>query len=626
MAAAFQPRAGIGGRLQEGLRHFLRARLGPQQRLVGERRHGGLPPLLELLLGEGGEVVLLQGGEERMLRMPGLHPHLARGGLLRVAPGPARRLHQQAEEALGRAEVAGKQRGIGIHGRHQRDAPEVVALGHHLRAHQHVDLARMHLRELLLQRALQPRAVGVHAGDARRRAVRPARVGQQFGQLFLQPLGAAPERRDVDVAALRAGARHAFGEAAVVAAQGAVDLVEHAVGAAVAALAAPVAGAAGEHRRVAAAVEEDQRLLAARDAFPDGRQQRRREQAALGLVVHVHQPHRGQAAGAHAGGHFQAAVAPALARLPALQRRRGGTQHHLGVFQPAPVHREVARRVARAFLLLVARVVLLVHDDQAQPRQRGEHRHAGAEHDARRAQVRGEPAAQALRMRHAAVQRHDGRGAEALDEARLQLRREVDLGHQHQRLRLRVAREQALHGLQVHLGLAAAGGAEQQEGTGLRVDVGERLGLVGGEFRGGGARRLRRGRRRALEATAELCGVQRTQLRRQGRERDLAETTLVVPGRESDELPPGGRQRRQFGQRGADRLELFRRRLVRPGGRVPHHAADLTAAQRYADQRSRRKWQLTAVAQRLAHRAVRGGRDDDMQQRAHPLLQLRCDA
>ena len=57
------------------------------------------------------------------------------------------------------------------------------------------------------------------------------------------------------------------------------------------------------------------RLLAARDALADGRQQRRRDDAALGLVVHVHPAHRGQAArltcraGADALAHVQAQVA-----------------------------------------------------------------------------------------------------------------------------------------------------------------------------------------------------------------------------------------------------------------------------------------------------------------------------
>ena len=54
-------------------------------------------------------------------------------------------------------------------------------------------------------------------------------------------------------------------------------------------------------------------------------------------------------------------------------------------------HREIARRIAKPFLLLVGGIVLLVDDDQAESRQRGEHRRTRADHDARLAAVRGAP-------------------------------------------------------------------------------------------------------------------------------------------------------------------------------------------------------------------------------------------
>ena len=101
---------------------------------------------------------------------------------------------------------------------------------------------------------------------AMRTACRTA-AGQRRGNLLLQPLGAAPDRRDVEVAALRAGARHPLGEAAVMAAQGAVELVEDPPGAAVRAAAAPAAVVALQHRRIATPIEEQQALLAARDAL-----------------------------------------------------------------------------------------------------------------------------------------------------------------------------------------------------------------------------------------------------------------------------------------------------------------------------------------------------------------------
>ena len=82
----------------------------------------------------------------------------------------------------------------------------------------------------------------------------------------------------------------------------------------------------------------------------------------------------GALGGADAARHRQPLVAAGAvwrrrAGVPALQRRRGRTQDHLGARQLAAVQRQVARRIARAFLLLVARVVLFIDHDQLEPGQ-----------------------------------------------------------------------------------------------------------------------------------------------------------------------------------------------------------------------------------------------------------------
>jgi hypothetical protein len=112
-------------------------------------------------------------------------------------------------------------------------------------------------------------------------------------------------------------------------------------------------------------------------------------------------------------GHGQALVAAFFAGLPALQRRRGRAQQHLGAFQLAAVHRQVARGVARAFLLLVAGVVFLVHHDQAQPGRTANTAMRVPSTMRACPGVRGQPGLQALRVRHAAVQRDHLRGAKA---------------------------------------------------------------------------------------------------------------------------------------------------------------------------------------------------------------------
>ena len=153
-----------------------------------------------------------RASEHGVARVKALHPHLALrslgGHVGRVAPGPARRLHEQGQQALGRPKIAGEQGAVGLHRRHQGDAPKVVALGDHLRAHQHIDLARVHLGQLALQRPLA--RVLSASMRATRTGCRPAlHAVQQGGQLFFELLGAPAQGRRCRAAAARAGARYA---------------------------------------------------------------------------------------------------------------------------------------------------------------------------------------------------------------------------------------------------------------------------------------------------------------------------------------------------------------------------------------------------------------------------------
>ena len=93
---------------------------------------------------------------------------LAAAALAGVAAGAACGLHEQGKQPLGRTEVTRKQRRVGVDRRHQRDAPEVVPFGNHLRADQDVHLARVDRGQLAFQCTLQAGGVGVDAGDADR--------------------------------------------------------------------------------------------------------------------------------------------------------------------------------------------------------------------------------------------------------------------------------------------------------------------------------------------------------------------------------------------------------------------------------------------------------------------------
>ena len=307
--------------------------------------------------------------------------------------------------------------------------------------------------------------------------------------------------------------------------------------------------------------------------------------------------------------------------MPAFQRRRGRAQDDLGPAQLAAVQGQVARRIAGAFLLLVAGVVLLVDHDQCQPRQRGQHRHPRAQHDARAPAVRRQPGGQALRRRQPAVQGHHGGIAKARGKTRQQLRRQVDLGHQHQHLRIGARGQGPGGGAHVDLGLAAAGGAEQQEGAGLLVNLRQSARLVCGKrFVIDSDLDARRGRgRRALQAPRHLHAAQAAQLRRQGGQRHLAQRALVVARGEGHQLPPFGRQRRQAVEHAGHGAHL-RRQLGRRRWRVaPHHAQHLARAQRHAHDAAGGQRCWAGVRQRLAQPAVRRGGHGDAQPVGHAL-------
>ena len=154
---------------------------------------------------------------------------------------------------------------------------------------------------------------------------------------------------------------------------------------------------------------------------------------------------------------------------------------------------QVARRIAQAFGLLERAVLLLVHDDEAQCRQRREHREPGAQHDAGPPFGCRTPVVEALGFGKSAMKARSARAREAACHQRLELRRQRDLRHQQERLL--ACFERGGNRVQVDLGLAAAGDAEQK----IRViaahaaqDLGERLCLRGGEH---WRRRNHRGRR-----------------------------------------------------------------------------------------------------------------------------------
>ncbi len=226
--------------------------------------------------------------------------------------------------------------------------------------------------------------------------------------------------------------------AAVMAAQGAVGLVEHGKGRAVRTVRQPAACFAGDDRRIAATVEEHQRLLAllqCRLAARAGSAARcpRRPVTAPGstssMAGAIHVSVDGPLT------QRQQPVAPGARMGPAFDRRRGGPEDDRDAQHLRTLHGQVARRVAHAFAGLVRRVVLLVDDDQRKSRQRREDREPRADDDARATFVGGQPRRRTLAGREPAVQRHHAERRKAGTHLGLELWRQVDLRHQQQRLR-----------------------------------------------------------------------------------------------------------------------------------------------------------------------------------------------
>ncbi len=149
--------------------------------------------------------------------------------------------------------------------------------------------------------------------------------------------------------------------------------------------------------------------------------------------------------------------------------------------------------------------MLLVHDHEAERRHRRRDGRSRADHDRRAAGGGGAPGLEARAVGERGVQ-CDHRRRETCAKARDELRRQRDLGHEHERAAARL--EHALDEPQVHLRLAAAGNAVQEESLKLPErgsDARDRRALVGRQHRPGPAeagRRRRLGPRLGFEPAA----------------------------------------------------------------------------------------------------------------------------
>ena len=248
------------------------------------------------------------------------------------------------------------------------------------------------------------------------------------------------------------------------------------------------AGAADGEGRVAAAVEEEERLLAGGEALADRGGEGAGDPApGLGRVLaQVDRAHLGQLGHPEALGEVEPGVLAGVGVRPAFERGGGGGEDDGGAFDGGAQDGHVAGVVEGAVLLLVGAVVLLVDDDEAEVGEGEEERRAGADDEAGVAARHRHPGAAAGGLGDAGVPL--GRaGAEAGLDAVEELDREGDLGEEDEGLA--AAGEGLGDGLEVDLGLAGAGDAlEERRGVAPGGD--------GGAEGGGGARLRRRERAR----------------------------------------------------------------------------------------------------------------------------------
>ena len=170
----------------------------------------------------------------------------------------------------------------------------------------------------------------------------------------------------------------------------------------------------------------------------------------------------GHASAAGAAGELVVLIATSEHVLNTFQRRcRAAQQYRAGV-DLRPLHGNIPGRVAKAVLLFIGAVVLLIHDDQPRRGKGGKNGRAGTDNDMCRASAGGLPGAVALGIAQSGVQDCDIR-RKALLEARQGLRCQADFRDQHQRLAppLQAVGNQ----LQVDFGFATAGNALQQVAT-----------------------------------------------------------------------------------------------------------------------------------------------------------------
>ena len=295
--------------------------------------------------------------------------------------------------------------------------------------------------------------IGIHPQDAR--------LWEQLPQLLLHLLGARANMLH-PAAAFRAGICRRLGMSAIVAHQPPVGGMIGQGSAAPGALGHIAALAAQQHPAAAPAVQKQDTLLPRRQIFFQLLPQRGADQARVAvqyLLPQIRNEDLRQGVFVVAPPQQRLLIASLFRRPGGLHRRRSGTEHQRRLFPDAEVFGDLPGIVPWYVFRLIASLLLLVHDDEAQIFQGREQSGAGPQHHVHLSPADALPLVIALRHFQGAME-HGHPAAEVGAEFPHHLRRQHDLRHQHHSGFSQ--RQRFLHQAQINLRLTAAGNTVQQ--------------------------------------------------------------------------------------------------------------------------------------------------------------------
>src|SRR5208283_2993415 len=302
-----------------------------------------------------------QRAHHRVFGLIGLNEGRAR---LVAATRSARYLRKQLKRALRGARIATSEPQIRIDDADKRQMREVMPLCDELRADDNIERPFCDLIEFAAQSLSPPEKVGGKHENAR--------IREKLRALLRDALDAGPARGEcVFGLALRTDIRPLLEVTAVMAYQRTAKTMLDEPGVTLPAAKSVSAAAAERERRIAAAIEKQESLLAARQSFADRKREPRRKPTARSRTfrAHVDRISAREKSPASASAQTQMPIAPPLGVDARFDRGCCRGQHDRHAFDPRPHDRHVARVVTGTVLLFVGAVVLLVDDDESELRK-----------------------------------------------------------------------------------------------------------------------------------------------------------------------------------------------------------------------------------------------------------------